>query len=405
MTPPAPAAFAAFVGLDWAEATHDLCLQAAGAAPREFLQLDHRPAGIAAWGHSLHTRCNGQAVAGCLARKKGPRVSALCTDDCLGLFPVHPLTVAKYRAAFTPRRAPDEPTEAALQVARLRTPRDQLPPLVPPRPTRRALAPLVEHRRPLVGDTVRLPHRLSRALKHYCPHVLPGLQEQDTALFCDFLSRWPTLTAAPRARRATLLAFFHAHHVRAADGIAARLQALQSATPRPTEEGVIAPSGLRVQALVSQLRVTWHALTDCAAAMAQRAQAQPDCPVWAALPGAGAVFAPRRLVAVGAQRARYPSAEARQKYAGIAPVTKRRGKKSWGHWRLPGPQCLRHSCGAWAAASLRPACWAPVYYPPQRDKGKSHPAAVRALACKGSRMLLRCGQERPPYELKGVGFL
>jgi hypothetical protein len=67
---------AACIGLDWAEAKHDICLQASGSAHREFLRLDHRPAAIDAWGQSLRTRFNGQPLAVCLERKKGPIVSA-----------------------------------------------------------------------------------------------------------------------------------------------------------------------------------------------------------------------------------------------------------------------------------------------------------------------------------------
>ena len=59
MKPQAPAAFAAFGGLDWADATHDMCLQAAGTERREFLVLAHRPEAIDAWGQTLRTRFHG----------------------------------------------------------------------------------------------------------------------------------------------------------------------------------------------------------------------------------------------------------------------------------------------------------------------------------------------------------
>ena len=116
MKPQAPEAFAAFVGLDWADAKHDICLQVAGSARREFLRLEHRPEVIDAWGCTLRTRFNGQPIAICLELNKGPLVSALQNYDFLVLFPVNPLTVAKYREAFTPSRATDDPTDAELQV-------------------------------------------------------------------------------------------------------------------------------------------------------------------------------------------------------------------------------------------------------------------------------------------------
>src|SRR4030095_15453591 len=176
-----------------------------------------------------------------------------------------------------------------------------------------------------------------------------------------------------------------------------RIQAIKSARALTTDDGVIAPNVLLVQALIAQLRVTLQAIADFDTAIAQRAQGHPASPLFAALPGAGAVFAPRLLVAFGEQRERFTSAADLQKYAGIAPVTERSGKKSWVHWRLQCPTFLRQTCVEWAAASTRHSFWAQVYYQQQREKGKAHQAAVRALAFKWIRILYRCWQERTPY--------
>jgi len=305
--------FAAFVGLDWADAKPDVCVQAAGTERREFGILEHSPEAIDVWVQTLRTRFNGQPVAVCLELNKGPIVSALRNYDFLVLFPVNPLTVAKYREAFTPSRAKDDPTDAELQLELLLKHRDKLTPLSPQSPTMRALAQLVEHRRRLVGDNVRLTNRLTSALKNSFPHVLQWFQEKDTVLLCDFLSRWPTLKAVQLARRATVEGFFRAHHVRSADVIATRIQAIKSARALTTDDGVITPNVLLVQALVAQLRVTMQAIADFDKAIAQRAQDHPDFPLFDALPGAGAVCAPRLLVAFGAQRERFPSADELQK--------------------------------------------------------------------------------------------
>ena len=95
LKPPTSATFAAFVGLNWADAQHAVCLQAAGTAPRAFLSLEHSPEEINAWGPTLRTRFKGHPVAVCLELNKGPLVSALRHEDFLGLFPVTPLTVAR----------------------------------------------------------------------------------------------------------------------------------------------------------------------------------------------------------------------------------------------------------------------------------------------------------------------
>jgi transposase len=398
MTPNSHDVFAAFVGIDWADAKHDGCLQAAGSAKRERFQLEHTPEAIDAWVTTLRTRFHGQPVAICLELNKGPLVFALRKYDFLVLFPINPLTLARYREAFTPSRAKDDPTDAERQLERLLTHRDKLQPLNPQSPTMRALEQLVDHRRRVVGDKVRMTNRLTSTLKNYFPQVLHWFQDKDTHIFCDFLSRWPTLKAAQLARRATLETFFRDHHVRSEDVIAQRLQAIKAATPLTTDEGVLAPHALLVQALVAQLRVTLHAIADFDTAIAQRAQTHPDFPLFQALPGAGPVFAPRLLVAFGEQRARYASAAELQKYAGIAPVTERSGKKSWVHWRLQCPKFLRQTFVEWAAESIRHSFWAQIYYQQQRDKGKAHQAAVRALAFKWIRILYRCWQDRTPYD-------
>src|SRR5215813_15055906 len=97
--------FAAFVGIDWADAKHALCLQAAGSTTREASSLDHTPEAIDAWVCTLRQRFGGHPVAIGLELNKGSMVSALCTDECLVLFPVNPLTLARYREACTPSRA------------------------------------------------------------------------------------------------------------------------------------------------------------------------------------------------------------------------------------------------------------------------------------------------------------
>src|SRR5262249_156013 len=145
---------------------------------------------------------------------------------------------------------------------------------------------LVEHRRRLVGDKVRLTNRLTSALKHSFPQVLHWFPEKDTAIFCACLSRWPTLKAAQLARRTTLEDCFRAHPVRSTDLSATRIEAIKSARALTTDDGVIAPNVLLVHALVAQLRGTLQAIADFDTAIAQRAQDHPDCPWFDALPGA-----------------------------------------------------------------------------------------------------------------------
>ncbi|TMH34371.1 MAG: IS110 family transposase [Betaproteobacteria bacterium] len=77
MKPQPDVEFAAFVGIDWSDAKHDICLQAAHSEDREFAVLPHRAASIDAWACALRQRFAGRPVAVCLELAKGPLVNAL----------------------------------------------------------------------------------------------------------------------------------------------------------------------------------------------------------------------------------------------------------------------------------------------------------------------------------------
>jgi hypothetical protein len=116
--------------------------------------------------------------------------------DFLVLYPINPRTAAKYRQAFAPSRAKDDPTDAALLLELLRKYRDKLSSWNPDSDTLRQLRQLVESRRTLVGEKVRLTNRITAALKNYDPQVLSWFKDKDTQVFCEFVEQYPTLKAA-----------------------------------------------------------------------------------------------------------------------------------------------------------------------------------------------------------------
>jgi transposase len=398
MKPQPDAEFAACVGIDWADAKHDICLQVANCEEREFAVLPHRAGAIEAWAAALRQRFAGRPVAVSLELAKGPLVYALQKYDFLVLFTINPSTLAKYREAFTPSHAKADPTDAELALELLIRYRAKLKQIKPQSVAMRMLLRLIEQRRRLVGDKNRISNRLTDALKQYFPDVLEWFQDKDTPLFCDFLTRWPTLKQVKHARKATLQSFFYEHHVRSQPRIDERLRAIKSATALTDDLAVILPNQLLVLALVEQLRVTLQAINRFDAEIATVSQTLPDYSLFRALPGAGPAFAPRLLAAFGEQRERYQSAAEVQKYTGIAPVTESSGKKHWVHWRLQCPSFLRQTFVEWAGSTIPRSFWAAAYYRQQRAKGCSHHAAVRALAFKWIRILYRCWQTKTPYD-------
>ncbi len=390
--------FTAFVGLDWADAKHDICVQVAGRKQQEFDRFPHRVAAIDQWARSMQKRFGGR-IAVALELSKGPIVYALQKYDFFVLFPINPSMLAKYRQAFKPSRAKDDPTDAELALDLLLRHHERFQPIKPQSVPMRKLCILVEQRRRLVGDKTRCVNRLGNALKQYYPQALQWFEQRDTVLFCDFITRWPTLAQVKRARKATLTTFFKAHNVRFDRVIETRLCAIKAATALTQDAAVIEAHQLQAEVLVEQLRVTLKAIDRFDDAIAITAVKLPDYALlFQPLPGAGPALAPRLLAGFGEDRQRYAGAEEIQQYAGIAPVTERSGNKTWVHWRWQCPTFLRQTLVEWAGQTVNKSFWAGAYYRQQMDKGSSHQAAVRALAFKWVRILYRCWQTRTPYD-------
>ena len=397
MNPFTDGQYTAFIGIDWADTKHDICLQEAHNDQREFDCIPHQVGDIEKWVLALRQRFGGP-IAIALELSKGPIVYALQKYDFLVLFPINPSTLAKYREAFTPSRAKDDPTDAELALDLLLHHPDRFQPLVPQSVELRALATLVEQRRDLVNDRVRITNRLRNTLKQYYPQVLEWFDRINTPLFCDFITRWPTLEQVKRARRSTLERFFRQHSMRFPQVLENRYQAIKAATPLTQDVGVVTPHRLYTLVLAEQLRVILQAIGRYDEEIAQLAPQHPDYELFSALPGAGPSLAPRLLVAFGEQRDRFTSAAEVQKYSGVAPVTERSGRKHWVHWRWQCSTFLRQTFVEWAAQTINKSFWAGAYYRQQKAKGCSHQAAVRALAFKWIRILYRCWQAHTPYD-------
>ncbi len=125
---------------------------------------------------------------------------------------------------------------------------------------------------------------------------------------------------------------------------------------------------------------------------------RPLAPLSAVEASAGPALAPRLLAAFGAQRGRYQSAADLQTFSGIAPVTQRSGKFEWVPVRWACPRFLRQTFHKWAAHWVAFCDWASAYYRLQRDRGKDHHAAVRALAFKWIRIAFRCWKDGVLYD-------
>lgn len=393
-----PSHFSAYIGLDWADQKHDYCLKSPDSDKFEYGTFKHTPESIEEWALSLQKQFNNQPVAICLELKAGPVVYALLKYNFIVLFPVPPKALAKYREAFTQSGAKDDPTDAYLQLDYLMKHPSALKPLIPDNEETRILQRLVEDRRVLISEKVRLTNRITAALKSYYPQALQWFADIDTQMFCDFIQQWPTLKQAKKARQSTLTEFFKSHRCARQTVIEKRCKAIKAAMPLTNDEGVIIPFERLVRALTLQLSQLLITLHEYDLDIARRFRKHSDYEIFESLPGAGPVFGPRLLVGFGTNRERFKTADEINRLSGVAPVLERSGKKSWTHWRYSCPTFLRQTFVEWANQSIRYSFWAREFYDEKRASGKSHQATLRALAFKWIRIIFSCWKNRTPYD-------
>ena len=126
-----PGEFAAYLGIDWGDQEHSVCLAAVGSKKFETWTVKHTPEELDTWLSRLQERFEGKPVAVCLEISRGPLVSVLLRHPFVTVFPVNPQTLARYREAWAPSGAKDDPSDAKLALEVLMKHRDKLTALVP----------------------------------------------------------------------------------------------------------------------------------------------------------------------------------------------------------------------------------------------------------------------------------
>ena len=392
---------AAVIGIDWADDHHDIAMQIGATGAVERRRLPHTPEALAAWVTELRTRVSSATgtIAIAVETSRWPLVHALLEYSEFVLYPINPRSLKRFRETFAPSGAKDDRPDAELLRELVATHRDRLRAWVPDDAATRALRRLVEHRRTVVDMRTQLVQQLTAALKDYYPQALAWAGDDlASPLACAFLRKWPTLVAVQRADPKTLRKFYTTHNCRRPALIDHRLAEMATATPLTRDPAVIAPNVALVQMLVRQVQALAPSLQQFETAIAEQFAHHADADLFRSLPGSGAALAPRLLVAFGSDRTRFRSAAEFQQFSGIAPVTKRSGRSCVVHWRWAASTFVRQSLHEFALHSIRYSAWARAYYARQRARGKTHHAAIRALAFKWIRILWRCWHDHRRYD-------
>lgn len=403
--------FTALVGIDRSDRHLDLCWQLIGEEPVRHITLPNTPERVQAWFYELRLQCGGKQECGgeqvgnepriavCFEQPAPALVNLLTGIPGLTVYPLNPLTLARYREAFNTSRAKNDAGDATCLLELVRDQRHKLTPWQADDQITRALNALVEARRKAIDWRTQVTNRLTAHLKVYYPQALElAGDDLATTLACDFLERWPSLDELQRARKNTLRNFYLSHHCRRPEVIERRLGAIAEAVPVTRDQAILLSGVLTTRLLVAQLRDLESSIRTFDAEIEKVLTVHQDAFIFTSLPGAGAVTAARLLAACGSDRDRFASAQAMQNYTGIAPIVKQSGKTRLVQRRLAKPRFVHQSWLEYAGQSIQYSAWAKAFYRQQRGRGNGHFTALRALAFKWIRIVFRCWKERVAYD-------
>jgi transposase len=390
--------WAAFIAIDWADQKHDWAMEVPGQSKRERGQLAHTPEAIDAWVMQLQQRFGDRPIAVTLEQSRGALLFALSKYANLVLYPLHPGTVCCFRQAMYPSGSKNDPLDADVQIDLLVKHRDRLQVWKPDTQETRLLQFLVEDRRRRVDQRTGLLNQLTGRLKLYFPQALRWFASSDSILMWQFLEHWPDLHSAQKVSRQKLKAFLVRDARSCPADVDEFIRQVREAIPATKDRAVVASAALFVQELVCQLQVLRATIQKYDKQIEAITQEHPDFPIVSSFPGIGKALAPRLIAALGTQRERFPDARSIQSYSGIAPVREASGRREWVHARWACPKFLKQTFQEWAQHSIARCAWAREHYDVQRARGKGHQAAIRSIAFKWIRILVRCWHEHKPYD-------
>lgn len=395
--------YAAFIGIDWADTEHAVCLLTPDRPPERQV-IAQKAEDLAAWAIQLRDRFAGKQIAVCLEQSRGALIYALMQYEFLVLFPINPSQLAAYRKALNPSGAKDDPKDALLLASFLREHGEQLRAWKPDDEVTRGLRLLTEQRRKWVEDRVAYGNELLQRLKESYVLALQFAGHQlHTASFLALLEQFPSQRDLQRASPQQLAKWLPRRRrvpddPPAEELLQARIAEIRNAPLLTKDKAVLEASRLAMTHLVAMLRQLNQSILDCEKKIGELLEKHPDTPIFASFPGAGHALKPRLIAAFGTDRKKFGSAQDLQQLGGIAPVTKRSGKTCHVQMRWACPHFLRQTFHEFARCSQRKCRWAKAYVAMLKSRGFGYHQAVRALAFKWIRILFRCWQTGKPYD-------
>ena len=387
-----------FVGDDWSEDHHDVCLMDQAGKRLASRRLPEGLTGIRQL-HELiaeHAEEPDQVVIG-IETDRGLWAGALAAAG-YQVFAVNPLAVARYRDRHHVSGGKSDASDAKLLADLVRTDRHNHRPIAGDSLDAEAIKVLARAHQSLIWARTRHTNAMRSALREYYPAALLAFEDLAHGDALGVLGRAPTpeqgahldlpaiQSALKRGGRKRNIAA-RARQIRAA------LRSEQLAAPAP----VAAAFGATTRAAVGIIVELNRQIAELEAELATHFEAHPDADIYRSLPGLGVILGARVLGEFGDDPNRYTSAKSRRNYAGTSPLTVASGKKRAVLARHVRNRRLYDAIDHWALCALTSSPGARAYYDQHRAAGDTHHQALRALGNRLVGILHGCLRHHTTY--------
>jgi transposase len=388
-----------FVGIDWAEAHHDVCvLDPAG----EVLATRRIPEGLegVARLHALfaeHAEAPEEVVVG-IETDRGLLVEAL-TAAGYTIHAVNPLAASRYRDRHTVSRAKSDRGDARVLADLVRTDRQHHRLVAPDSELVGAIKVLARAHQNLIWTRGRQTNALRNALREYYPGALDAFEDLAHADALAVLAIAPDPERGRRLTETRLVSLLRKggrqrNLERRAGEIGAALRAPQLEAPPLVAEAQAA----NTTALVAVIGTLNEQIARLEAELVDAFDRHPDAEILRSLPGLGAVLGARVLAEFGDAPDRYVDARARRNYAGTSPITRASGTSRAVIARLARNKRLFDATWQWAFCALTRSSGARAYYDAHDPGPHTAKVARRKLANKLVGILHGCLTHRTLYD-------
>jgi Transposase/Transposase IS116/IS110/IS902 family len=385
-----------FVGIDWAEEHHDVCVVDAAGQVLWRQRIGHHPAGV----HTLREAIarlepDPTQIAVGIETGRGLLVGAL-VDAGYVVFPINPKAAERFRDRRAVSGRKDDRLDAEILAQAVRSDRASLRALLPDSPEALEIATLARDHANLTRQQTRLRNQLRAALLEYFPAAL-GALALTTQSGVAFLERYAEPEAAARLSVAQVARFLRARRAnRDADAKAALIvDRLRAPALRARPEIARAKARL-VRTLCTQLLALHPAMQAYERELQDLLTRHPEGELFLSFPGLGVILASRVLAGTGDNPARFATGYG--PYAGTTPIVVQSGKRRVVKARLAAPKYFRDAAQQWADQARRWSPWAAAYYARHRARGHQHNESTRALADQLLRLLFDLRRLGVPYD-------